>query len=77
MNDTQPTPPWARQDEARYTPPKPANPWTILGWIFLTLVILGLIGAVVAGHHSTPQVTNVTCPYGYFWAPLQGQCEPQ
>jgi hypothetical protein len=53
--------------------PKKVNPWNIIGWLIIVAIVLIVIAVVVVVHHHG---TPTTCPYGYFWAPIQNACEP-
>jgi hypothetical protein len=56
-------------------PRKPANRWLGIGWVFLVLLSIGLWAGI--GSASTPQpppATQLTCPAGPMWTPLQGLC---
>jgi hypothetical protein len=57
------------------SPRKPVNRWLGIGWVFLVLLSIGLWAGI--GSASTPQpppATQLTCPAGPMWTPLQGLC---
>jgi uncharacterized BrkB/YihY/UPF0761 family membrane protein len=57
------------------SPRKPANRWLGIGWVFLVLLSIGLwAGIRSASNPQPPPATQLTCPAGPMWAPLQGLC---
>jgi hypothetical protein len=77
-----PQQPWPQEQQPppRYVPPprprparKPTNPWMVIGWIILVLLVVGIYGAVKAsgnGGSNAPQA----CPAGYYWNTAYQQC---
>jgi hypothetical protein len=56
-------------------PRKPANRWIGVGWIVLTLLIIGLWAGVKSANPQPPGGVQPACPAGPMWAPLQGLCQ--
>jgi len=58
-----------------YPPRKPVNRRIGIGWIVLALLSIGLwAGITSASNPQPPPATQLTCPAGPMWAPLQGLC---
>jgi hypothetical protein len=56
-------------------PGKPVNRWIGIGWIIVVLLSIGLwAGIRSASNPQPPPATQLTCPAGPMWAPLEGLC---
>jgi hypothetical protein len=56
-------------------PGKPVNRWIGIGGVILVLLIIGLwAGIKPTSNPQPPPATQLTCPAGPMWGPLEGLC---
>ena len=75
----QPPPPQQQQQPPRYVPPprparKPTNPWMIIGWIILIIIVFGIYEGV-KNSNSNGGNSPEACPSGYYYNTVYQQCE--
>lgn len=67
------------QQPPRYVPPprparKPTNPWMIIGWIILIIIVFGIYEGV-KNSNSNGGNSPEACPSGYYYNTVYQQCE--
>jgi hypothetical protein len=72
-------PPQQQQQQPRYVPPprparKPTNPWMIIGWIILIIIVFGIYEGI-KNSNSNSGNSPEACPSGYYYNTVYQQCE--